>query len=58
VPAADWLGTDRRTLMDRRGEGTRIVLERSEKLSGRRPDYQVLDDAELMLVIWAAGWSE
>ena len=58
VPALDWLETDRRTLMDRRGEGVGIVLERSEKLSGRRPEYRVIDDAELLLTIWAAGSSE
>lgn len=55
VPPLDWLETGRRTLMDRRGEGVRIVLERSERLSGRRPEYRVLDDAELMLTIWAAA---
>ena len=51
----DWLTTDRRTLMDRRGEGVRIVLENSERLSGRRPEYRLLDEAELCLIIYAAG---
>lgn len=50
----DWLRTDRRTLMDRRGEGVRIVLENSERLSGRRPEYRLVDDAELSLTIFAA----
>ncbi len=47
--------TDRGTFMDRRGEGVGIILDRSEKLSGRRPEYVVVDDAELSLTIWAAG---
>lgn len=52
---ADWLQTSRRTLMDRRGEGVRVILERSEHLAKRRPEYRLLDDAELLLVIYAAG---
>lgn len=56
IPAGvDWLETDRRTLMDRRGEGVQIILERSERLSGKRPTYQLLDDSELLLSIPAAG---
>jgi len=51
----DWLETDRRTLMDRRGEGVQIVLENSKRLSGRYPTYRLLDDAELGLTIPAAG---
>ncbi len=50
----DWLKTDRRTLMDRRGEGVQIILDRSERLSGKRPGYRLIDDAELLLTIWAA----
>jgi predicted HTH transcriptional regulator len=51
----DWLGTERRTLMDRRGEGVSIILERSERLSGQRPSYVLLDESELLLVIHAAS---
>lgn len=55
IPAdLDWLKTDRRTLMDRRGEGVRIILENSEALSGKRPEYRLIDDSELMLTIYAA----
>lgn len=50
----DWLETDRRTLMDKRGEGVRIVLENSERLSGRWPEYRLIDDSELLLTIYAA----
>lgn len=41
-------------LMDKRGEGVPIILSESEKLSGRRPVYQLIDDAELMLTIYPA----
>ncbi len=50
-----WLDTDRRTLTDRRGEGVRLILGNSERLSGRTPEYRLVDDAELMLTIHAAG---
>ena len=56
VPAdVPWLSTERRTLTDRRGEGVRLILENSERLSGKTPEYRLLDDAELMLTIHAAG---
>jgi ATP-dependent DNA helicase RecG len=51
----DWLKTSRSTMMDRRGEGVRIILEHSERLSGRRPEYRLVDDSELILTIWAAS---
>lgn len=54
VPEEAWLPTHRRTLMDRRGEGVPIILERSEALAGVRPVYRVIDDAELELTIFAA----
>jgi ATP-dependent DNA helicase RecG len=41
-------------LMDRRGSGVRLILERSQALSGKRPLYQNLDDMELLLTIYAA----
>lgn len=49
----DWLETDRRTMMDRRGEGVSIILKRSEDLSGRQPLYQIFDEAELQLILFA-----
>lgn len=49
-----WLRTDRHTLMDKRGEGVRIILENSNELAGRPAEYRVLDDAELLLTIPAA----
>ena len=50
-----WVNTDRRTLMDKRGEGVRIIMENSERLSGNRPVYRLIDDSELLLTLFAAG---
>jgi predicted HTH transcriptional regulator len=48
------LETDRATFMDKRGEGVSIILDRSEALAGRRPEYRIIDDVELVLTIWGA----
>ncbi len=48
------LSTTRATMMDRRGEGVRVLLQRSEAHSGRRPVYRLLDESEVMLTIFAA----
>lgn len=42
-------------IMDRRGDGVPIILNESRKLSGRRPEYRLIDGSELQLVIWAAA---
>ena len=56
IPAdVDWIETTRTTFMDRRGEGVPIILARSEALSGRLPEYRVIDQSELLLTIYAAG---
>lgn len=44
----------RRFLMEKRGDGVPIILEESRKLSGRVPEYRLIDDAELLLTVWAA----
>ncbi len=49
------LRTDRRTLMDRRGEGVRMVLDNSQRLAGRKPEYRMIGDEELLLTIFAPG---
>ena len=51
---------DRNFMMERRGDGVPIILEESLALSGRRPEYTLIDDSELRLVIWAANpeWAE
>jgi len=49
------LETQRSMLMDRRGEGVSIILERSERLSGKRPVYELPDESEVKLTIFAAS---
>ena len=45
-------------MMDRRGEGVPIILDESRELSGRVPEYTLIDDSELRLVIWSADLPE
>ena len=54
VPA----GYGRQYLMDRRGAGVDIILDESERLSGRRPLYENLADVELRLTVFAAFASD
>ena len=49
------LVSDRRTMMDKRGEGVPLILDNSRRLSGREPEYRLIGDAELLLTIHAAG---
>ena len=56
-PEEEWLTTDRLTMMDKRGEGVRIIMDNSERLSGRLPEYRLIGESELMLTIWAANVS-
>lgn len=44
----------RQHIMDKRGEGVPVILSESERLSGRRPEYRLVDDSELLLTIFAA----
>jgi predicted HTH transcriptional regulator len=44
----------RHFFLERRGEGVPIILAESEKLSGRIPEYRLLDGSELMLTVYAA----
>lgn len=53
MPFKDFPG-DRKFLMDRRGEGVPIILSESEKLSGQKPEYRLIDNSELMLTIYIA----
>ena len=46
-------GSRRGFIMDRRGDGVPVIITESEELSGRRPEYRLLDDAELLLTIFA-----
>ena len=45
--------THRRTMMDKRGEGVPVILEKSKILSGRDPEYRLIGEAELLLTIYA-----
>ena len=45
----------RQFLMEKRGDGVPTILDESLRLSGRRPEYQVIDDAEVLLTIHGAG---
>ena len=49
---------DRTHMMERRGDGVPIILEESYELSGSYPEYTLIDDSELCLVIWSAGSDE
>ena len=51
IPDTDKAITGRSAMMDKRGEGVQIILEQSEKLSGKRPVYRLVDDSELLLII-------
>ncbi len=48
------IGSQRNFIMDKRGEGVPIILTESERLSGKKPEYVLIDDAELKLTIFAA----
>ncbi len=54
LPQTDRAITGRSAMMDKRGEGVQIILDQSERLSGNRPVYSMVDDSELLLVIPAA----
>ena len=42
-------------MMERRGDGVPIILDESRDLAGRYPEYTMIDDSELRLIIWAAS---
>ena len=50
----DDLRGHRTRIMDKRGEGVPIILSRSEELSGKVPEYRLIDESELLLTIHAA----
>lgn len=49
------LAGHRQHIMDRRGEGVPIILERSQQLSGKEPEHRLRDDSELALTIFSAS---
>ena len=54
IPDEPWLTTPRRHMMERRGEGMPIILDNSTALSGKAPQIELFDNAELRLTIYAA----
>ena len=45
---------DRQYIMERRGDGVQIILRETRELSGRLPEYQLIQDSEVRLTIPAA----
>ena len=41
--------------MEKRGEGVPIILDESEKLSGKKPAFRLIDDSELLLTIYSGS---
>lgn len=54
-PAPETHGISRSYYMDRRGDGVPIIMDETLKLSGKSPEYTVLNESELRLVIPAAA---
>jgi len=50
----DATGSKRTFIMDKRGEGVPIIITESFELSGKKPEYKLIDDTELLLIIYAA----
>ena len=49
-------GVGQTNVIDRRGDGVPTIRRESRALSGRLPEYTLIDDCELRLLIWAGGW--
>ena len=45
---------DRQYIMERRGDGVPIILRETKELSGKRPEYRLIDNSEVLLTIPAA----
>ena len=55
TPVAEVTGDlERGFYMEKRGDGVPIILDESEKLSGKKPVYKLIDDSELLLTIYSA----
>jgi len=50
----DAVGSKRIFIMDKRGEGVPIIISESLELSGKKPEYTLIDDTDLRLTIFAA----
>ena len=55
TPVAETVGdVGRGYYMEKRGDGVPIILNESEKLSGKKPVYLLIDDSELLLTIFSS----
>ncbi|MCL2844413.1 MAG: putative DNA binding domain-containing protein [Chitinivibrionia bacterium] len=50
----DTVNTYRKYLMDKRGDGVPIIYSESLSVSGKKPVYELIDETELKLTIFAA----
>ncbi len=56
TPVAETVGdVGRGFYMEKRGDGVPIILNESEKLSGKKPVYRLIDESELLLTIYSAS---
>ena len=46
---------DRQYFMERRGDGVPIILRETQELSGKRPEYRLINTSEVLLIIPAAA---
>ena len=55
TPVAETVGdVGRGYYMEKRGDGVPIILNESEKLTGKKPIYRLIDHSELLLTIYSA----
>lgn len=55
IPVADVAGSDRRRyLMERRGDGVSIIRSETREVTGKSPEYELVDGSSLVLRIPAA----
>ena len=46
---------DRQYFMERRGDGVPIILRETREISGKRPEFRLIDNSEVLLLIPAAA---
>ena len=49
---------DRQFFMERRGDGVPIIMRETRELSGKQPEYSLIDNSEVLLIIPAAALEE
>jgi len=58
TPVANSIGeVGRSYYMDKRGDGVPIIMHESERISEKKPVYQLIDNSELLLTIYSAKTS-